>query len=87
MAQVTIYGVCESDTKIIFNKTIHIDDEEARHISGPKHALIVEKLMKRHFPDLKIHPDQVGVQIIYENPNMNSSGMFTGTQVSGPEAI
>lgn len=85
MARVTIYGVCESEKKVIFNKTIHVEDEEARHISGPQHARIVETIMKRHFPELDIHPDRVGVQIIYESDPLASSKTFSGSQK--PEAL
>lgn len=87
MARVTIYGVCESDKKVIFNKTILLEDEEAKHISGPQHTRIVEKIMKQHFPELKIHPDQVGIQIIYENTNVRPTDVLSTSQRPRPEVL
>lgn len=76
MARVTLYGVSESDEERIFHKTIQLDDQLARKISGPEKQKILKAILKENFPSMTIRISQVGIQIIYDHTPTNDTSFY-----------
>mgnify|MGYP000927574910 CR=1 FL=1 len=63
MAKVTLKGTGQLNGPVIINKTIEIDDVQARAFVGPKKDEVITSTIAVHYPGVKINPRQIGVNV------------------------
>lgn len=65
MAQVTIKGTGQLNGVVIINKTMEMDDVQARAFIGSKKDEVISAVIAVHYPGVKINPRQIGVNVIF----------------------
>jgi len=65
MAKVTLKGSGQLNGSVIINKTIDMDDVQARAFMGGKRNEVISATLQIHYPGVKIDPKNIGVNVIY----------------------
>jgi len=66
MAKVTLKGTGQLNGPVIINKTIEMDDVQARAYTGSKRNEIILATLQIHYPGVKIEPKNIGVNVVYK---------------------
>jgi len=63
MAKVTLKGVGQLNGPVIINKTIEMDEVQARTFTGPKRDEVIIGTIAVHYPGVKINPRRMNVVV------------------------
>jgi hypothetical protein len=66
MAKVTLKGTGQLKGSVVINKTVELDDNQARNLTGSRKDDVITALLAVHYPGVKINPRQISVNIEYK---------------------
>ena len=63
MKKITFKGTGQLKGPVIINKTIEVDDSQAKNFVGQKRDEVILAALANHFPGVKINPKQIGIVV------------------------
>jgi hypothetical protein len=63
MAKVTLKGTGQLNGTVVINKTIEMDNVQARGFVGPKKDEVIIATLAVHYPGVKVDPRKIGINV------------------------